>query len=67
MIIIFKKYKEKDALFDPRQFLEESDAEKYFQLLMGWKIKNEKKYLEENPQLNFCPYRLAKPRPTIRG
>ena len=42
--IIFKKYKEKDALFfDPRQFLEEFDAEKYFELLMGWNIKNEKK------------------------
>ena len=69
--IIFKKYKEKDAFFDPRKFLEQFDAKKYFELLMGWKIKNEKKYLEENPYLNFGPYRhkkiLAKPRPTIRG
>ena len=32
--IIFKKYKEKDAFFDPRQFLEEFDAEKYVELLM---------------------------------
>ena len=69
--IIFKKYKEKDAFFDPRQFLEKFDAGKYFELLMGWKIKNKKKCLEENPYLNFGPYRhkkiLAKPRPTIRG
>ena len=33
--ITFKKCKEKDAFFDPRQFLEEFDAEKYFELLMG--------------------------------
>ena len=33
--IIFKKCKEKDAFFDPRQFLGEFDAEKYFELLMG--------------------------------
>ena len=69
--IIFKKYKGKDAFFDPRQFLEEFGAEKYFELLMGWKIKNEKKYLKENPYLNFGPYRHkkipSKQRPTIRG
>ena len=69
--IIFKKYKEKDAFFDPRQFLEEFDAEKYFELLMGWKTKNDKKYLKENPYLNFGPYGRkkipSKPRPTLRG
>ena len=39
--IILKKYKEKDAFFDPRPFYAEFDAEKYFELLMGWKIKSE--------------------------
>lgn len=33
--IIFKKYEEKDQIFDPRRFLGEFDWEKYFELLKG--------------------------------
>ena len=70
--IVFKKYKEEREEFsDPTRFLIEFDCEKYFELLNDWKLKNEKKYLEENPYLNFSPHRhkkiLGKPRPTIRG
>ena len=69
--IVLKKYREKNEFFDPRRFLEDFDAEKYFQLLVGWKLSNEKKYLEEHPYLIFTPHRhkkiLGKPRPTIRG
>ena len=69
---IFKKYKEEgEEFFDPTRLLIEFDCEKYFELLNDWKLKNEKKYLEENPYLNFSPRRhkkiLGKPRPTIRG
>ena len=32
---VFEKYKEKDEFFNPRRFLEEFDAEKYFELLKG--------------------------------
>ena len=70
--LIFKKYKEEgEECFDPTRFLIEFDCDKYFELLKDWKSKNEKKYLEENPYLNFSPHRhkkiLGKPRPTIRG
>ena len=70
--IIFKKYKEEgEECFDPTRFLIEFDCDKYFELLKDWKSKNEKKYLEENPYLNFSPHRhkkiLGKPRPAIRG
>ena len=69
--IVLKKYKKEDNFFDPRRFLEEFNSEKYFKLLMGWKIENEKKYLEEFPYLTFSLQRhkkiLRKPRPTIRG
>ena len=68
---VFEKYKEKDEFFNPRRFLEEFDAEKYFELLKGQKLKNEKEYLEKNPYLNFQPHThtkiLGKPRPCIRG
>ena len=72
MIIIFKKYKEEgEEFFNPTRFLEEFDAEKSFELLKGWKLKNEKEYLEKNPYLNFCSHRhrkiLGKPSPCIRG
>ena len=69
--IIFKRYEEQDEFFDPQLFLEEFDAEKYFELLKKWKIQNEKKFLEENPYLTISPRRhkkiLAKPRTTVRG
>ena len=69
--IVLKKFQEKDEFFDPRRFLEEFDAEKYFELLVGWKLSNEKKYLEEHPYLIFIPHRhqkiLGKAIPTIRG
>ena len=58
--IIFKKYEQDIAFFDPRQFLEEFDTEKYFELLMGWKMKNKTNYLEENAYLNFGWYRHKK-------
>lgn len=69
---IFKKYKDKgEKNFDPTRFLIEFNCEKYFELLKDWKLKNEKKYFEENPYLNFSPHRhkkiLRKPRPTITG
>ena len=35
--IILKKYKEGDKFFDATRFLNEFDAEKYFELLMAWK------------------------------
>ena len=69
---IFKKHKEEgEEFFDPTHFSIEFDCEKYFKLLNDWKLKNEKKCLEENPYLNFSPCGhkkiLGKPRPTIRG
>ena len=68
--IIFKKYKEEgEEFFDPTRFLIELDCEKHFELLKDWKLKNEKKYLQENPYLIFSPHRhkkiQGKSRPTI--
>ena len=70
--IIFKKYKEEgEEFFDLTRFLIEFDCGKYFEHLKDWKVKNEKKYLKENPYLNFSPHRhkkiLRKPRPAITG
>ena len=72
VIIIFKKYKgEGEEFFNPTRVLEEFDAEKSFELLKRWKLKNEKEYLEKNPYLGFCLHRhrkiLGKPSPCIRG
>ena len=72
MNIISRTYKEKgQEFFDPTRFSIEFNCEKYFELLKDWKLKNEKKYLEENPYLNFSPHRhkkiLGKPRPTMTG
>ena len=59
--IIFKKYKEEgEEFFNPTRFLIEFDCEKSFELLKDWKLKNEKKYLEEHPYLNFTPHRHKK-------
>ena len=70
--IIFKKYKEEgEEFFDQTLFLNEFDCETYFELLKDWKLKNEKKYLQENPYLIFSPHRhkkiQGKPRPIIGG
>ena len=70
--IALEKYKDADELFDPMQFLEKFDNEKYFELLVDWKRKNEKDYLEIKPWLNQVPIRHKKdvcksPRETISG
>ena len=69
--IIIKKYKEKDEFFDPTQFLNEFDSEKYFELLAAWKKEVEASYLKDFPYLHFGPQRhkktLRTPRPCIRG
>ena len=44
--IIFKKYREKDEFFNPENFLEKLDNEKYFKLLKTWKQDVEKTYLD---------------------
>ena len=54
------------------QFLEKFDNEKYFELLVDGKRKNEKDYLEIKPWLNQVPIRHKKvlcksPRETISG
>ena len=68
--IIIKKYKEKDEFFDPTQFLNEFDSEKYFELLAAWKKEVEASYL----RLSIFAFWSSKtqktlrtPRPCIRG
>ena len=58
--IALEKYKDADELFDPMQFLEKFDNEKYFELLVDWKRKNERDYLEIKPWLNRVPIRHEK-------
>ena len=57
--IIIKKYK--DEFFDPTQFLNEFDSEKYFELLAAWKKEVEASYLKDFPYLHFGPQRHKKP------
>ena len=45
--IVLEKYEEADDYFNPMQFLEKFDNEKYFELLVDWKKKNEEEYLEK--------------------
>ena len=70
--IVLERYKDADEFFNPMQFLEKFDNEKYFQLLVDCKRKNEKYYLEMKGWLNRVPIRHKKvlcksPRETIRG
>ena len=58
--IALEKYKDADELFDPMQFLEKFDNEKYFELLVDWKRKNERDYLEIKPWLNRVPLDMKK-------
>ena len=55
--IVLEKYKDADEFFNLMQFLEKSDNEEYFELLVDWKRKNEKYYLEVKPWLNRVPIR----------
>ena len=69
--IIFKKYKEKEDLFNPERFLEEFDRGKYFELLKAWTADVEESYLNEHPYLHFPPVRhkkclMSKRRPCLR-
>lgn len=43
--IIFEKYKQGEEFFNPRPFHENFDSEKYFELLIDWKSKNEQYHL----------------------
>ena len=43
--IIFEKYKQGEEFFNPRPFHENVDSEKYFELLIDWKSKNEQYHL----------------------
>ena len=70
--IVLEKYTEGDEFFNPMEFFEKYDNEKYFTLLVDWKIKNEKQYLESKPWLNRGPIIQAKalmksPLEDIRG
>lgn len=55
--IIFEKYKEEDKFFNPTEWKEKYDCEKYFELLIDWKFKNKKSYLEEKPYFRFGLHR----------
>ena len=50
--IVLEKYTEGDEFFNPIQFLEKFDNEKHLELLVDWKRKNEKDYLQIKPWLN---------------
>ena len=52
--IAFKKNREKDEYFNPKQYLG-GDEEKYYEILQRWKIDYEKKYLEQFPHLSRTP------------
>ena len=52
MNILFEKFHQKDKFFNPTEFFEIYDNEKYFELLIDWKKKHEENYLEEKPYLN---------------
>lgn len=39
--IVFEKYRQEDKSFHPRRYKDKFDCEKYFELLIDWKIKNE--------------------------
>ena len=43
--IVLENYEEAADFFNPMQFLEKFHNEKYFELLVDWKKKNEKEYL----------------------
>ena len=43
--IVLEKYKGADEFFNPMQFLEKFDNEKYFELLVDWKRKMEETIL----------------------
>ena len=68
--IIIKKYKERDEYFNPMEYLNDLDSEKYFELLAKWKKEVEDIYLKDFPHVRFSPHRhkktLMKPRPCIR-
>ena len=57
--IAFKKNREKDEYFNPKQYLG-GDEEKYYEILQRWKIDHEKKYLEQFPQLSRALIRHKK-------
>ena len=57
--IAFKKIREKDEYFNPKQYLG-GDEEKYYEILQRWKIDHEKKYLEQFPHLSRAPIRYKK-------
>ena len=63
--ILFEKIKAKDIPFNPVNFYKDYDSEKYFELLILWK---EKEQFASRPR--FKPYRhkkvLAKARKAIR-
>ena len=68
----FRKVYKGDEIFNPMEFFEKHDNKIYFTLLVDWKIKNKKQFLESKPWLNRGPIRYAKvlmksPRETIRG
>ena len=50
--ILFEKFHEKDKFFNPTEYFEKYDNEKYFELLIDWKKKYEENHLEEKPYLN---------------
>ena len=43
--ILFEKIKAKDIRLNPVNFYKDYDSEKYFELLILWKEKNEKEHL----------------------
>ena len=57
--IAFKKIREKDEYFNPKQYLE-GDEEKYYEILQRWKIDHEKKYLEQFLHLSRPPIRYKR-------
>ena len=69
--IIIKKYKERDEFFNPMEYWNALDSEKYFELLAKWKKEVEDIYLKDFPHVRFSPHKhkktLMKPRPCIRG
>ena len=57
--ILFEKIKAKDVQFNPANFFEHYDSEKYFELFLLWKGKYEKDHLESGKDLNLTDIKAA--------
>ena len=63
MNILFEKFHEKDKFFNPTDFFEKYDNEKYFELLIDWK----KTIYKNRVQIRHIKILGKSPREIIRG